>query len=54
MSATNKTLLLVCLLLAGAMSACSSLVTVDRTKVPDEMFVMPEPDAGSDEEDAGE
>jgi hypothetical protein len=55
MTASNKTLLVVSLLLASALSvsACSSLVTVDRSKVPDEMYVMPKPDAGQDEEDAG-
>lgn len=55
MTASNKSWLAVGLLLAGALSACSSLVAVDRTKIQDDMFVMPEPpvpDAGADE-DAG-
>lgn len=52
MSGSNKTLLVVLLLLASAFSACSSLVTVDRTKVKDPLFEIPKPDAGSDE-DAG-
>lgn len=53
MTASNKSWLAVVLLLAGALSACSSLVTVDRTDIPDEMYVMPDPpvpDAGTDED----
>jgi hypothetical protein len=57
MTASNKPWLAVCLVLASALSACSSLVTVDRTKIDDEQFEVPEPpppDAGTgDEEDAG-
>jgi hypothetical protein len=58
MTASNKTWLAVCLVLAGALSACSSLVTVDRSKVEDEQYEVPEPpppDAGpgADDEDAG-
>ena len=56
MTASNKTWLAVGLLLAGALSACSSIVSVDRSKVDDEQFNVPEPpppDAGSDDEDAG-
>jgi hypothetical protein len=53
MIASNKTLLVVSLLLAGALSACSSLVSVDRTKIHDAMFDVPKPDAGTDD-DAGE
>ncbi|HET8935214.1 MAG TPA: hypothetical protein VFN67_17320 [Polyangiales bacterium] len=52
MSPSNKTLLVVFLVLASALGACSSLVTVDRTKVKDPLFEVPKPDAGSDE-DAG-
>ena len=55
MTASNKTWLAVGLLLAGALSACSSVVSVDRSKVDDKQFDVPEPppDAGSDDEDAG-
>lgn len=56
MTASNNPWLAVCLVLAGALSACSSIVTVDRSKVDDEQFNVPEPpppDAGADDEDAG-
>lgn len=66
MSPFNKTWLVSCLLLASALGACSDLVSVDRTKIPDELYDIPEPsmmDAGSgggkggvdagDQEDAG-
>ena len=56
MTASNKSWLAVGLLLAGALGACSNLVAVDRSKVDDELFDVPEPpppDAGSDDEDAG-
>jgi hypothetical protein len=56
MTASNKTWLAVSLVLASALSACSSLVTVDRSKVDDEQFVVPDPpppDAGSDEDAGG-
>ena len=54
MSASNKSWLAVCLLLAAALSSCSSLVSVDRTKIHDQLFDVP--DAGKDggDEDAGE
>jgi hypothetical protein len=56
MTAFNKSWLAVSLLLAGALGACSSVVSVDRSKVDDEQFKVPDPpapDAGSDDEDAG-
>ena len=54
MTASNKTWLAVGFLLAGALSACSSIVSVDRSKIDDEQFDVPEPpplDAGADDED---
>ena len=56
MTASYKSWLAVGLLLMGALSACSSIVSVDRSKVDDEQFNVPEPpDAGQngDDEDAG-
>jgi|GEM_PF-5003051 hypothetical protein len=56
MTASNKSWLAVGILLAGALGACSSIVTVDRSKVDDELYEVPPPpppDAGSDDEDAG-
>ncbi|HTU59528.1 MAG TPA: hypothetical protein VMF89_13855 [Polyangiales bacterium] len=56
MTAFNKSWLAVGLLLAGALGACSSIVSVDRSKVDDKQYEvppLPAPDAGSDDEDAG-
>lgn len=54
MSASNKSWLALVLLLVAAMSGCSSLVNIDRTKIHDDLFTVP--DAGRDggDEDAGE
>jgi hypothetical protein len=35
------------LLLATTFGACSSLVTADRSKIPDELFDVPKSDAGT-------
>jgi hypothetical protein len=56
MTAFNKSWLAVGLLLAGALGACSSIVSVDRSKVDDDLYEVPPPpppDAGADDEDAG-
>jgi hypothetical protein len=56
MTASNKSWLAVGLLLASALGACSSIVSVDRSKVDDPQYEVPPPpppDAGADDEDAG-
>ena len=47
MSPSYKPWLALCLLLATTFGACSSLVTADRSKIPDELFDVPKSDAGT-------
>lgn len=58
MSAFNKSWLALCVLLVAAVSGCSSIASVDRSKITpnDPLFQVPDAghDAGDDGEDAGE
>jgi uncharacterized protein YceK len=54
MTASNKSWLALCLLLLAAVSGCSSLVSVDRTKIKDTLFEVPDAGADGGDDDAGE
>lgn len=47
MSSTKPTWLALCIIVSSGLSACSNLVSVDRRKIPDELYEVPKhPDAG--------
>jgi hypothetical protein len=55
MSAFNQSWLALCLLLVAALGGCSSVASVDRSKITPNDPLFQVPDAGSEDgEDAGE